>query len=765
MRYLEVMSMKKISILVGLILACLMMIGCEEPVENVIGSRDHEINVSETETPEILANGISTLRIVATVYDKNGEPARGMKVAFRTTPGKINEFAITDWDGQTVVTLTSVASNTDLIAEVTATVLDTAFQSMPKQPSSRFTVSVHTPDFNEEHQKRNFFKKHNQLLDNNATIYVKFIGVTLSAEVEEAVLPADGFSETKVSIRLRETSSQKAIANEEVRIGIKYGMVLGNARTNEQGIADINLKAADKAGEDTLNVEYGNKLATYKCITYVTPNLTLTAKASRVPADGESRIQIIATLLMRDTNNPIANASIRFFTSAGIIQASAITNKFGQANVDLIAGTTPDSQVVVVAKFLELSDSVTVAFISALATYPNSIVLDAEPNFIWVRETGNLEQTTVSATILGVTGQPVGNDFKVKFSIINGPGGGEVIEPSSGSDVESSLVNTIDGRAEAYIRAGIRSGTVQIRAELVDYPQIAAQTSNIVIRSGPAYIWIDPANVNKVIPHTMLIVEIGKHNVAFANPVQDIQVTAILGDKYNNPIEKGTAVYFTTTGGIITTDAITNEKGQATVILQDCYPFPYLITDDANQLSASNIPNPNDANVILDVTIPDFEGSVIQNSLGTFTENDGVAVLLAYTWGQDQNGNLVKVWTGGLVVFSSAIHTFTAVSDKSELGLGEYATIDIRLFDVHGNPVAAGSRLTVSSTKGKVTEANLLPAADKYGYGKTFFWTQLQNDLDPEEDESTTAIVTIELDSPNGCAKINVPIFLRVGPP
>jgi hypothetical protein len=442
----------------------------------------------------------------------------------------------------------------------------------------------------------------------------------------------------------------------------------------------------------------------------------------------------------------------------------ASTDNNGNAKVQLIASKEPDSNVMVIARFHTLKDTAFVSFVSSSGVVPNSILLNSDPNFIWVKETGNIDQTIISATVLGINNQPLGNDIGVKFYIVNGPGG-VTIEPSSCSSGDSTtVVPTVDGIAEATIRSGFRSGTVQIKAILVANRQIRSQTTNIVIRSGPPYMWIDPNDANNVIPHTTLAVEPGKHNVCFGNPIQDIGVTVYFGDKYNNPIEDGTAVYFTTTGGIISSDAVTCEQGRASVILQNVYPYPYLVSNDPNQLTSLRVPNPNNNTLMIDVELPDFEGSEVLNSIGTYKENDGIAVILAYTWGQDQNGKLIKVWTIGRVIYSVGVKRFTAVSDRDSLGLGETATIYIRLYDGHGNPVAAGSGLTVATNAGELSDSNLLPSAERYGFGSTFYTVTLTNTLNPAEDESTTAVVKIELDSPNGTGKIAIPIYLKITP-
>ncbi len=758
--------MIKYIFLMVVIVSCLSIMNCEDSGDSVIGSKDHDIQSSTAQEPEILANGISTTRIIVNVRRKeDGFIARGMKVHFETSAGSIDQYGITNNNGNAEVILTSVASETDLVAEIKATVIDSTFSSLRKSTESPFSISLSTPDFDSQNNKDKILTKADQQQDNNATIYVKFLGVTFQVEIDETILPADGLSKTKINVKLRETTSQKAIKNAELHAFVNHGLIDGATFTDDRGLGEFFLIADDQPGQDTLLVEYGDKLTKTFTISYLTPKLTLNPTALQVPADGESAIEIVANLLSHN-NTPIQGAEIRFSASAGIIPELASTDNNGNAKVHLIAGKQPDSSVAIIARFHTLMDTAFVSFVASSGVVPNSILLNADPNFIWVKETGNIDQTIISATVLGINNRPLGNDIMVKFFILNGPAGGEYIQPSSGSDRESTVIPTVDGIAQATIRSGTKSGTIQIKAQLVDYPDIVSQTTNIVIRSGPPYMWIDPNNANNVIHHVTLAVEPGKHNVCFGNPIQDIGITVYLGDKFNNPVEDGTTVYFTTTGGIITSDAVSCEKGQASVILQNVNPFPYLVSNDPNQLTALNITNPNNDNLKLNIIIPDFEYGKIVNSIGTTNENDGVTVILAYTWGQDQNGNLIKVWTTGLIVYSVGVPSsnFTAVSNKTELLPGEIATIIIRVYDYNGNPVAAGSRLTASTNAGELSDTNLMPSADKYGWGTTTFVTQLLNDLKPGEDEPTTALVKIELDSPNGTGKRSIPINLKITP-
>ena len=926
---------------------CIFVFNCSEDANDIIGSRDHEIKIENTGIPEILANGTSALTITAKVFNNEGVPTSGMKVIFETTHGAIEEFTYSDSYGEASVLFTSIASQDDILAEVKATVLDTAFQNLSKKNSGSVHVSLEIPGYNFASQTASL-RKGNNTQEYDASLKIRLLGVTLTSSVQDSILPADGMSETKVTVKLRETTSQKPIKNEKIFFNALKGTIGADQYTNENGIAEANLKSADEAGLDSLRIIYGVGLTANLMISYVEPKLDVSSAYSQIIADGASNTQIVATLLTVK-NTPIVGAEINFSTTAGIIQSIGVTDDYGKATVSLVSAKEPHSQVVVTGEFLTLKDTTTVAFVANLAeqisfvndadpilrdgqaikhmslkvidnfgnaksnttvtlntdfgfvpptvttdeqgvaqfefisdsgsedvtatiaarlgsytatqrmtlvgitltlsaspdsipangaaesvvrlelkqtttnipitnyqiafgstfgtisqsavtndqgvaavaftaghtsgvadisvyygtsektipvflfeNYPTSILLESHNNFIWVKETGQIEQTDITATVLGVTGEPIGDNFRIQFNITNGPGGGERLEPSSGVDNESQIINTNNGVAAATLIAGTRSGQVQIQAQLVEYPNVTVKSSKIVIRSGPPYMWVDPGDPNHVVQHGTVLVDPGKHNTAFANPLQEIEVTAVFADKYNNPVEKNTAVYFTTTGGVISSDALTCDLGKASVILQNSNPFPVLQSPDVSQLTGHRFPNPNDVSRMIDLGIPDFEGNVISNTAGNSGENDGVAGILAKTAGQDQNGNDITVWASTLVVFSSGIHTFTATTNKTELNIGESAHITIRLYDVNGNPVAAGSSLNVSSESGELSETELMPEPERYGFGSTIFSTQLSNNLDPENDKAKTTNVLIELKSPNGDGKISIPIKLNI---
>ena len=176
-------------------------------------------------------------------------------------------------------------------------------------------------------------------------------------------------------------------------------------------------------------------------------------------------------------------------------------------------------------------------------------------------------------------------------------------------------------------------------------------------------------------------------------------VTVMVADRYNNPVPSGTAVYFTTTGGTITTaTAYTNEEGMATVTIYGSNPFP-------TRTNSSTVPNPNASlGGPTSFAIPgiDFDSNGVANN--------GLGVITAYTEGVDHLGRNVTVWNYAQIVFSRQVLTFTVVPDVNLLGVGQSTTLAITIKDVNGNPVVAGSELSISTTVGALSKRTMITA-------------------------------------------------------
>jgi hypothetical protein len=120
---------------------------------------------------------------------------------------------------------------------------------------------------------------------------------------------------------------------------------------------------------------------------------------------------------------------------------------------------------------------------------------------------------------------PVDNGTEVTFTIMHGPGGGEFLD-SETNGYGPVVKETAGGTASIGVNAGTKPGTILLSIEAGDY---AAATAKIGVAAGP--------------PDSILI-NVGEHTIN-GDGTYTVAVGAIVRDMYNNPVENGTAVYFT----------------------------------------------------------------------------------------------------------------------------------------------------------------------------------------------------------------------------
>ena len=198
-------------------------------------------------------------------------------------------------------------------------------------------------------------------------------------------------------------------------------------------------------------------------------------------------------------------------------------------------------------------------------------LLQRSSEAIGVQSAGADETATLTFVVLDAYGNPVDAEHAVtvNFTIASGPGGGEFLEPASAETNNA-------GRVQTTISSGTVAGTVQILAS-------ATTPDGNVIRSFPVVITI-----------TGGLPDLDHFSVAPASrnfPGYDVfgltnQVTAFVGDRYGNPVQPGTAVYFTTNAGIIEGSGTTDNLGRTTVELVSALPLssgtPPAACPDAN---------------------------------------------------------------------------------------------------------------------------------------------------------------------------------------
>lgn len=226
----------------------------------------------------------------------------------------------------------------------------------------------------------------------------------------------------------------------------------------------------------------------------------------------------------------------------------------------------------------------------------------------------------------------------VNFSIEGPPVfGGAYVSPSW------AMTNSA-GRVATTVNSGTISGVLQIVASL------RRESDGVWVRSTPTRVV-----VNAGLPDQKFF-SIGakQYNCAFYNWVgrtNDILVQ--VGDKYSNPVHQNTAVYFSTTGGIINAARYTDIKGHAIATLFSGNPLP-------------------------NYAVPGF--------------GPGYAWVYAQTIGQ----NSVIVKDSIIVLFSGLPYITVIPNTNINVPRGGSQSFSVNISDQHGNPLAPNTLIKAS---------------------------------------------------------------------
>ncbi len=194
---------------------------------------------------------------------------------------------------------------------------------------------------------------------------------------------------------------------------------------------------------------------------------------------------------------------------------------------------------------------------------PVSIFLSAiSSTTIGVKESGSPESTQIVFAAHDSAGRPIDleHSVTVNFRLGSGPGGGEFLSPYSASTSSS-------GKVTVTLTSGTKSGAVQVIAEIdLGSEMITSLPVGITIHGGlPDYTHFSIAPVLYNFPG---------YNIF---GLKD-KIVAFVGDKYANPVRPETAVYFTSTGGIIEGSTLTDDQGIGSVELISAEPRPFHTT-------------------------------------------------------------------------------------------------------------------------------------------------------------------------------------------
>ncbi|MCS4315604.1 adhesin/invasin, partial [Pseudomonas sp. BIGb0381] len=372
----------------------------------------------------VLADGVSTSTLVATVIDKNGnELGAGVPVSWTSTNGTLSSAStVTDEGSKATVVLTSPIQIGD--ATVTA-----------------------------------------QAVAGSADTKVDFVADIANARVlslvaAPGVIPADGTTTSLLTATIVDTNGNQVGAGVPVTWSTTDGTLsMATSVTDANSKALVALKSSTKmgsatvtakasAGEETAKVEFSANSATAKVV-------DLTATPASIVANGTATSNLVASV--EDANgNPVANATVTWSTSTGILSAvSSSTDANGKASVTLkgtVAGTaTVKAQASAGASSadVELTPDGSTAKVVDLTATPASIVANGTA-------TSNLV-----ATVEDANGNPVAN-APVTWSTSIGTLSAASSSTDANGKASVTLKGTVAGTAAVKAQASAGASSVNV---------------------------------------------------------------------------------------------------------------------------------------------------------------------------------------------------------------------------------------------------------------------------------------------------------------
>jgi len=453
---------------------------------------------------------------------------------------------------------------------------------------------------------------------------------------------------------------------------------------------------------------------------------------------GSSDVTLSGRVLNAATQNPVAEAvlTIQYEDDGEQQETSVVTDESGRFSTSIeISNST---QVTIEASKRGQTVQVTERVAPDLNTVddielalnfgedddtepgrPTNITLaEQSTDVIRVQESGGEEVARLTFQVVDSTGTPIGLDrsVDVNFRFSQQPGDATLTPESESTDG--------NGTATVNVASGKTAGIVQVVAE-------AEKADGTPIRSKPVRLTVHGGLPNKchftVSPAQSNFPGLISFNVTNS-------ITAIVGDKYGNPVVPGTAVYFSTNAGLIGGSAQTGENGTGSVTLTSAQPLP---SDGVATVQAQTV-GTDDANTIVN---PDN----CPDPAATGNENELTETVPVVFSGSPE----VQVSPESAQLNQTYELTLWDIENNNPLAPGTSISVE-----AEGTQVQAtgNTDVTLDDTTIRDDEGDGFDGGDVVkGEGITEFTFRIAEDPDPDAtEEPAVETVTITISGPNG---------------
>jgi len=784
----------------------------------------------------LLANGEDASTVSVRVSDDSGQPVSGVTVAFSSTQGSLPLSVVTTGDGIATVQLTAPALTDSVHARVSATlnqqhlrdtvVMEGVSMTLTPNPATILANGQSTAMMTAVLKRTEthvaiqgatvrFGATHGTIPSQTLTDEAGVAAVALtSAQYAETstvtarygnlitrtsnvifeastpqhlqvtttppVLVADGQSQAEIKATVTDANSNPVPDGTEVTFELISGSgSLERQRSTENGVAVSRLTAGTVPGTANIRVTVNGVAPVTVQVEYrvgEANQVLLTTNVEQIAADGQENATLTARVLDAQ-GTPIPGATVFFTTTIGDVTPSNQTDANGYASAQFSSGEVGTAFITAAVNLAGGGSVSGAATVVAVPGGPNSIVLKFTPAAIGVRETGQNQTAIIEAEVRDARNNPVGDGTNVRFFIEAAPhGSGALAAPVL--TPEDTDVPTVGGIARASLSSGTVSGNVRIRAEVSTLAgSIIAKASEILVHAGPPYM------ENRDVPASTHLT-IAAEQLNIWNTLGTTKVSIAVFDRYHNPVQEGTAVYLTSSGGGISTHtAYTDAQGKAEVTLTGANPQPsihkYYYGDLVqNPNSGAVLPGPVYYPALGEYLLPNFDGdqaaderydllngtevNSMEDSLfvtstprygnadGLYSalENDGLARIVAYTEGHDLSGASVRAWDQISVVYSGEVSyaddTPTTLANDT-LHIGQSRTFIFQLMDGNGNPIESGSNISAALTGEVDAKLGWTEFDTSAGWGKSYYKLTISNNVNPSSTDAKVGYTQVRI--------------------
>ncbi len=298
------------------------------------------------------------------------------------------------------------------------------------------------------------------------------------------------------------------------------------------GTGTVYFNAGEISGENTVTAFIGEVAdsQTFSVKPGSPTYLTMTTEEDTIQVNSSEEIWVKAAVTDRYGNAVLSGKAVTFESSIGSITSPNFTNTEGIATASFSSGLEAG-----LAEITAVADSATGSTVVNVISDDVSQMTYAFPGQVdmSIIGTGGMSTYELTVKLWDMSGNPILENKDVHFKFMAAPPEGCNFNNQVYSPNDELIVTSVNGSAIVSVNSGTEAGVVWIKAYTINdnNQEVSATRSNIVIHAGPPY-HIDGG--------------IGEYDTGtnVGSGLWSVGISAIITDEWGNPVDYGTAVWF-----------------------------------------------------------------------------------------------------------------------------------------------------------------------------------------------------------------------------